>query len=287
MSPSGILVAVRPRQWTKNLLVLAAPAAAGVLLQPAVLLSTSLALVAFCLAASGTYLVNDTLDVASDRTHPVKSRRPIAAGRVSARAAVAVAVGCLLVAVVVALAVSWSLALVVVVYELVQLGYCLGLKHEAVIELGLVASGFVLRAVAGGVASQLPLSDWFLMTAGAGSLFMVAGKRYAEALLMEASGVVSRRVLSFYTTSFLRFVWTVAAGIVITTYSLWAFSVQQDRTDPWGLISTVPFVLALLRYALRIDTGDAGEPEQIVLTDRVLLGLGLVWALAFMTSVYT
>ncbi len=282
----ALVRAMRPRQWVKNVLVLAAPIAAGRIVDADVLLNTAMAFLVFCMAASGIYLVNDAQDVDSDRAHPVKRSRPIAAGELSVPLAWGAAVVLLLGALAVAAVVSTDLLVVLAVYQLAQLAYCFGLKHEPVLELTIVASGFLLRAVAGGVASGIPLSQWFLAAAGFGSLFMAAGKRYAELRLVESSGVKIRRVLDRYTATYLRFVWTLSAGVLLTTYSLWAFEVNATTSSVWSVVSIVPFVVAVLRYAVDVDGGLAGEPEEIVLGDRTLLILGLVWAACLGMSVY-
>ncbi|MBA3339793.1 MAG: decaprenyl-phosphate phosphoribosyltransferase [Geodermatophilaceae bacterium] len=282
----GLFRAIRARQWVKNVLVAAAPLAGGVLLQRGVLLHVAIAFAAFCLAASGIYLVNDVRDIESDRSHPTKRNRPIAAGVVSIPIAWSLAVLLLITALGVCLVVNVELLLVVAVYEAVQLAYCFGLKHQPVLDLCIVASGFLLRAVAGGAAAQIPLSQWFLMCAGFGSLFMVAGKRYAEIRLSERTGVVTRRILHSYTASYLRFVWTLAASGVVTAYSLWSFEIRAQNDSPWSVVSIVPFVIAVLRYAVDVDGGDAGEPEDIALRDRVLQVLGTLWLITLALSVY-
>jgi len=282
----GIVGAVRPRQWLKNVLVSAAPIAGGVLLERGVLVNIAVAFLAFCLAASGIYLINDLRDIEADRTHPIKRNRPIAAGVVPAPLAVSLAVVLLLAALGVSLMATVELLVVVAVYEVVQLAYCFGLKHQPVLDLCIVASGFLLRAVAGGAAAQIPLSQWFLMCAGFGSLFMVAGKRYAEIRLSEKTGVITRRILDSYTPSYLRFVWTLAAAGVVTAYSLWSFEIRELNDSPWSVISIVPFVIAVLRYAVDVDGGDAGEPEDIALRDHVLQVLALVWLATLAASVY-
>ncbi|HEX8972068.1 decaprenyl-phosphate phosphoribosyltransferase [Oryzihumus sp.] len=285
----GLVRTARPQQWTKNILVLVAPAAAGVLLQPERLAAALTAGAAFCLASSGVYFINDVRDVRADRLHPQKCRRPVAAGVVPVPTALAAGVILLLCALGVSAAVSSALVLVLLTYEVVQVTYCLGLKDQPVLELVSVASGFLLRAVAGGVAVAVPLSPWFLVTAGFGSLFMAAGKRYAEAQLVGRTGLAVRPVLRHYTLTYLRFVWTLAAGVLVTTYSLWAFSVHDlsDREQStWNVVSIIPFVTAVLRYAVNVDSGEAGEPEQIALHDRVLLLLGVLWAAALGASVY-
>jgi decaprenyl-phosphate phosphoribosyltransferase len=246
----------------------------------------AVAFIAFCVASSGVYLVNDALDVEADRAHATKRRRPIASGELSVRAAWTTAVVLLPGALVISALLNWQLLVIVAIYEVVQLWYCLGMKHEPVIELSSVASGFLLRAVAGGVATQVGLSQWFLIAAGFGSLFMAAGKRYAEKRLVQDTAVAIRPVLDRYTATYLRFVWTLSAGVLVTTYSLWAFTLRQTSSNEWSVVSIVPFVMALLRYAVDVDSGAAGEPEEIVLHDRLLLLLGGIWAGCLMGSVY-
>src|SRR5699024_10453845 len=226
----GMVKALRPRQWVKNVLVIAAPAAAGTqtltdtsvlfsvfiafvafcmaassvyllnaamdvaaapahpaaagtppLTDPSVLFSVFIAFVAFCMAASSVYLINDAMDVEADRAHPTKRYRPIAAGVLPVGLAYAMAA----VLIVASLAISVvfthpALAIVVAVYIVLQLMYCFGLKHQPVLDIAFVSSGFLLRAVAGGAAAEVAISQWFLLVMAFGSLFMAAGKRYAE-----------------------------------------------------------------------------------------------------------
>jgi decaprenyl-phosphate phosphoribosyltransferase len=255
----GIVRTARPRQWIKNLLVFAAPIAGGVVLDPGHLIPTLWAFAAFCLSASAVYFVNDALDVEADRAHPKKRTRPIAAGILPVPAAYAIAV--VLFAAGLALAFIGSLPLLITIacYDLIQLAYCLWLKHMAVVDIAVVSSGFLLRTIAGGVASDIELSQWFLLVAVFGSLLIVAGKRYAEILANpDAEGEV-RGSLKAYTPSYLAFVWQAGAAILILGYTLWAFSLADGRTI-WAALSVAPFVLAVLRYAQHIDRGDAEAP---------------------------
>ena len=284
---SGLVKAVRPRQWLKNVLVLAAPLASGDLMQVSVLQKVGLAFVAFCMAASAVYLINDSIDVAEDRVHPVKRNRPIAAGLVPVRLAIAVSVVLFLGSLAVASVTSMQLLIVIAVYIAVQLGYCLGLKHEPVIDICIVASGFLIRAIAGGAASNIPLSQWFLLAAGFGSLFMVAGKRYAEFELAGRTGAKIRKSLERYSASYLRFVWTLSAAVLIMTYGLWAFEIRAaHHNSVWSVISIVPFVVAVLRYSVDVDGGNGGEPEEIAIGDRVLQVLAVLWLCALVVAVY-
>jgi decaprenyl-phosphate phosphoribosyltransferase len=271
----------------KNVLVLAAPFAAGVVASGAILFDATVAFVAFCLASSGIYLVNDIKDVAEDRAHPTKRNRPIAAGIVPIRLA-AVAAGVLLIgSLAVSLFASVDLTVVVAVYIAVQVAYCFWLKHQPVIDICIVASGFLMRAIAGGAATGIPLSQWFLLIAGFGSLFMVAGKRYAEMRLAQRTGARIRRSLESYSPTYLRFVWTLSAAVLIMSYGLWAFEIRElSHHSVWSVLSIVPFVIAVLRYAVDVDSGNGGEPEDIALGDRVLQVLCLLWLLTLGLAIY-
>ncbi len=278
---------MRPRQWVKNVLVLAAPVAAGRLFEPSVLVNSLWAFVAFSLVSASIYLINDLGDVEADRLHPKKRFRPIAAGEVSTPLAYALAA----VTAIGSLALGWSvaplLAVTLAVYWLLQVGYSKFLKHQPLLDLAMVSAGFLLRAVAGGVASGLALSQWFLLVASFGSLFMVAGKRYSE---MKELGTEAgtRPALERYSLSYLQVVWAVSISVVITSYSLWAF--EQRAAQPWGIgwtaISIAPFTLAMLRYAMAIDEGSAGEPEDVVLSDRTLQVLAVLWVIPVSIAVF-
>ncbi|RLK60043.1 decaprenyl-phosphate phosphoribosyltransferase [Actinokineospora cianjurensis] len=285
---AGLLRTARPRQWVKNVLVLAAPFTANRIFEQDVLVAAVIAFASFCLVSSSVYLVNDAIDVAADREHPTKRNRPIASGIVPVRLAYVAAVVLFLGSLGVSLLAGWQLTVVLAVYAAVQLGYCLGLKHQPVIDLCIVASGFLLRSIAGGVAAGIPLSQWFLLVTAFGSLFMVSGKRYAEIVLFEKTGAKIRASLSKYSSSYLRFVWATAAAVMITTYSLWAFEIRErnPHNSVWAVISIVPFVIAVLRYAVDVDGGHAGTPEDIALKDRVLQVLGLSWVACLALSIY-
>ena len=285
-TPIALLVAMRPRQWAKNVLVFAAPLAAGRLFEIDVLIPSLGAFVAFCLISSATYLINDVRDIEVDRNHPKKSSRPIAAGQLPIRAAIIAAAVLTLASLALSFAISLALGGVVVAYAVFTLAYSLALKHEPVIELALLAMGFLLRAIAGGAASGLPISQWFLIVAGFGSLFMAAGKRYSELDRFVRDGdsdsAPKRKSLDGYTLGYLRFVWGVAAAVTITSYGLWAFDVAETPSSfPFAEWSVLPFVLAILRYGVSIDRGQAEAPEDTALDDKVLLVLGVAWLVLF------
>ncbi len=279
--------AMRPRQWVKNVLVATAPLAGGVLTSATVLVQVGLAFLAFCLVSATVYLINDIRDVEEDRLHPRKRFRPIAAGELRPQAAVVLAVITGVLGLGIGFLTAIPLGVTLVVYVGLQMLYSGFLKHLPVVDLAMVASGFLLRAIAGGVATDTPLSQWFLLVAAFGSFFMVAGKRYSE---MKAIGgeAGTRRSLSRYSESYLRFAWMMAAVMVLISYSLWAFENRGAGAFdiPWTAISIGPFTLGLLQYALEVDAGSAGEPEDVVLHDHVLQGLGAIWLLTICLAVF-
>ncbi len=287
----GLVRLARPKQWAKNVLVFAAPAAAGVLDNREWALDAAAAFVVFCLAAAGTYYVNDARDAEADRRHPRKRHRPVASGVVPASLAYAVGALLLAAAVGLSLLVNTNLALTVGGYIVLTTAYSSWLKHVAVVDLVTVAAGFVLRAVAGAAATEVPISDWFFIVTSFGALFMISGKRAAEAREMGDEAGEFRTVLGAYSTSYTAYLRSVTSGAVLVAYCLWAFekadSVAGSPWLPWYQLSILPFVMAVLRYALVLDQGRGSAPEEIVLGDRPLQLIGIAWAVLFAIGVYT
>ncbi|HEX3981334.1 MAG TPA: decaprenyl-phosphate phosphoribosyltransferase [Acidimicrobiales bacterium] len=290
----GLVQLIRPRQWIKNLLVFVAPAAAGSLFHHSVFWHAAAAFGIFCVAASGTYCLNDALDAQGDRAHPTKCHRPVAAGVVSVP--LAVLMGIVLLGISIGLgevAAGWQLALVMAVYALVNVGYSLGLKNEPILDLAAVSAGFVLRAVAGGVATGVALTNWFLIVASFGSLLIVTGKRSGEKKLLsdhQSDDGPIRPTLGLYTPSFLRSVRTLAAAVTVTAYCLWAFdrAGQLHRSaDPiWFQLTVIPFTIALLHVMLLLDSGEGAAPEDLAVHDHRLQLYGLCWVALFAVGVY-
>lgn len=275
---------MRPHQWLKNALVLAVPLAAGALFEPGIPLATALAFAAFCAAASATYLVNDVLDAPRDRLHERKRTRPVAAGALSPQRALLAAAVLGVLALAVAFSVTPALGAVLATYLVLTLAYSRWFKAEPVIELALLASGFLLRAVAGGAATGLPISMWFLLVAGFGSLFIAAGKRYSE-LVASDPARPTRAALEGYTPNFLRFVWGATAGVTITAYALWAVDLSDTGGPSWEAASVIPFALGILKYGQVIDAGQAEAPEDVLLATRWLQLLALAWLALFVVGV--
>ncbi len=284
-----ILRTARPKQWLKNVLVFAAPGAAGVLDQPRSLGLTLLAFASFCLAASGTYFWNDVLDVEADRAHPTKSTRPIAAGLVSLTTARLLGTVLPVLALVLAwLTGEWRAVFVVALYMAVTLSYSAIWKHIAVIDLVAISSGFVLRAAMGAVAVDVPMSSWFVLVTTFGSLFIVTGKRYAESRDLGVGAHAVRSTLGEYSEGYLRFVLSVTCGGALVSYCVWAFETRDLSGSelPFYELSIVPIVTAFLRYALVLDQGQGAAPEEVFGRDRVLQVLGVVWMAIYGLAVY-
>lgn len=286
---AGWVATARPTQWIKNLLVFTAPAAAGVLLNPADLLASVTVFVAFCLAASGTYFWNDILDLASDRAHPVKRHRPIAAGVVPVT--IASITGSLLLAagpLLLALTQLWTALAILVGYEMLTISYSLWLKQIPVLDLVVVASGFVLRAAAGAVAVSVPMSGWFLLFIIFGALFVVTGKRFAEITSIGDDPARVRNTLAAYSPAYLRDVMVINCGGAILTYCIWAFETRASTGTSLRLyeLTILPVLVAMFRYLLVLDRGKGAAPEDVFVRDRVMLLSGLIWIILFTTAVY-
>lgn len=215
----GIIKALRPRQWIKNILVVLAPLATlgGNVHYDYrdVLYKVGVAFVVFCLAASSIYLINDARDVHADLQYPTKRFRPIAAGVVAPSLAYTLAIVLAAASLAISIVTAPALGLVIAIYLAIQLGYCFGLKHQAVLDICIVSSAYLIRAIASGAATGIPLSQWFLLVMAFASLFVVAGKRYAELQLAERTGAKIRKSLESYTGTYLRFVWTTSATAVV------------------------------------------------------------------------
>ena len=283
---------MRPRQWIKNLLVFMAPAAAGVLGDWHTTLRVIGAFLVFCIVASGTYLVNDVVDAESDQHHPVKRHRPVASGALRSGLALGVGAGLIAVAIAAALLIGpWGLGVVVAAYAGLSIAYSLRLKREPVMELAVVASCFVLRAVAGGVVAYVHLSNWFLVFTSFAALFIVTGKRTAEHARLGRDRGVHRFVLDQYSESFLKSTLTIAATVTVAAYCLWAFErtgllAHAGHHVVWIELTVIPLVLAVLHIFRLLDAGQGGEPEHLALRDHVLQGYGLMWLALMALGLY-
>ena len=291
---TALLRATWPRQWMKNLLVLAAPIAAGSIGQPRVIGHSLEAFFIFVAASAATYLLNDVVDRRKDRLHPVKRSRPVACGELPVNLALWAAVLSATAAIGAAgLLFGAAFDVIITAYLVVSVSYSLALKRVPLVELACVASGFALRAVAGGAVAHVPISPWFLMVASFGSLLIVAGKRSVEQSVMKHVGGLHRSALAAYPAAFLRSVRMLAMSVTVTTYCLWAFE-RAGRLGPaeraedivWFELSIIPFVLAVLLVELAIEQNRGGEPEELALGHRGLQLLGLAWLALLVCGIY-
>jgi decaprenyl-phosphate phosphoribosyltransferase len=279
--PRLLVRACRPRQWVKNGLVALAPASAGALIHPTAIAAVLQALIAFCLISSATYLLNDVRDRERDRHHPRKRMRPIAAGALAPRTALRVAAGLAVAGLVLAAVVRPALAGVALAYLALTTTYSLWWRHVAILDIAVVAAGFGLRAVAGGVAAGVPLSRSFLIVTTACAVFVVAGKRYAE-LTTAPRGL--RATLRRYSPRSLRRVLRGAAALACVAYGRWAFT--HAGSGPWLELSLLPFALWLGRYLRLLGAGFGEAPEELALRDPGLLGLAGSWLMLFAGGIY-
>jgi decaprenyl-phosphate phosphoribosyltransferase len=284
----GIVRELRPKQWIKNVLVFAAPVAAGLFDNRDTDLHALGAFGCFCAAASATYLLNDAMDLESDRRHPVKKNRPIAAGIVPVGLAYVLAIVLLAIAISGAFLIRRDFGFTILAYLALTTIYSLWLKHMPILDIVAVAAGFVLRAIGGATATGLPISEWFFIVTSFGALFMVTGKRAGERAELGEDAAIIRPALAAYTPQYLNYLKAVFSAGTLITYCLWAFASAQESTNGSVLfqLSIVPFAIAILRYALLLEQGKGAEPENLVLSDRTLLVAGAIWAAIYACAVY-
>lgn len=276
-SPRVLLATARPKQWPKNVLVFGAPAAAGMLFEANVFWTATLAFLAFTLAAIGTYFINDAIDAPRDRLHPVKRHRPVAAGLISPRRAKMVGVLSMGLALVPTAAIGRTgFTVALLAYIGLTLSYSVWLKEISLVDVVAVALCFALRAVAGGLAVGVPLSQWFVMVAFFGALFLVAGKRYGEHRRLGELATAHRPAAAAYADFYHQHVMTLSSGVTMVGYGLWAYS-HGFPSQALFLGSFLFLVMVMLRFALLVHNGVSDDPVEIVWTDRPLRILVLVW----------
>lgn len=284
----ALLVALRPRQWTKNGLIFVALAFTLNLQQPGLLLRSILAFVCFCMLSSAGYLLNDVVDAEADRQHPTKRLRPVAAGQVSVLVALGIGVvlailglgGCFLLSV--------DLGLLALTYLLLTAVYSTTLKHLVLLDIFGIAGGFVLRAAAGAVAIDVPISPWLYIATLLGALLIALGKRRTEIQVLGAEEAIGhRRNLRSYSLEFIDQLILVISSAALMTYALYTFS-AENLPRSHSMMLTIPVVLyGLFRYLFLIRQGDVGgAPEELLFRDRPLLIAVVVWAALSVTILY-
>lgn len=284
--PGGLrpwIRALRVRQWSKNLLVFGAPAAADALDRPNILLHVSICFVGFCLLASGAYLINDVRDAPEDRRHPRKRHRPIASGMLAERGAAIVGVSAVALGLAASAAVGWRLLAIAAAYVLLNAGYTVRLRSVVLVDIITITGMFVLRAAAGGVAAGVPIRGWFVIVVSSAALFVASGKRYAD--FLDPAARSSRAVLERYSAGFLRLTIVLACATTLTAYSGWALGTANGSPPPWRALTVVPFTTVVLRYALLVMKGSGGAPEEILFGDRFIQLTGAGWLMMLVAGV--
>ncbi|MBW2493334.1 MAG: decaprenyl-phosphate phosphoribosyltransferase [Deltaproteobacteria bacterium] len=276
---------LRPHQWSKNLLVFAAAVFANELFVPQSASLAAFAFVAFCLASSSVYVINDILDVEVDRQHPVKRARPVAAGEIGVAAASWLAAALAIAALGLALTINGPFAVAIAVYITLVFFYSIVGKHIVIFDVMLVAVGFVLRAVGGALAIRVPSSDWFVLCTFFAALFLALSKRRAEMISQDGGSTGHRSVIGEYNESGLATYTATAIAATVITYSLYAI----DAAQLFPLLPlTVPFVLfAVFRYHHLVETAGFGErPEEVFLRDRTFKVCVLAFLALSMAAIY-
>jgi decaprenyl-phosphate phosphoribosyltransferase len=283
---SAVVREARPRQWTKNLLVFAAPLAGATMGRPYGLAYAILAAVAFGCASASVYFVNDIMDVERDRQHPVKCNRPIASGDLPVRDALGIAVILAVFAVGAGFAIGEPvLSAVTGGYLLCSSFYSLRGKHIPYLEMVLVASGFVLRVLAGAVATHVPPSPWFLAVCSLGALSVAVAKRYAELTSLGAGAVRHRPVMRYYKAWVIRIIQAVVAASMVATYVMWATG-EGAVTRDWHIASALPLALALVRFAVLTGRRTVRAVEDMITRDGLMIACEASWLTLFIVGLY-
>jgi 4-hydroxybenzoate polyprenyltransferase len=283
-----LLKTMRPRQWTKNLVIFAALVFDGQLLNLPAVWRTLGGFVIFCLVSGVVYILNDLADIEADRQHPEKSRRPLASGKLSPKTALLAAVIILVIVIPIARLLSMSFSLITLGYLGLNLAYTKWLKHIPLVDVLTIAMGFVLRVAAGVALIQVArFSPWLYVVTTLGALYLGFGKRRAELALLAEQANSHRRVLDGYTIPLLDQFITIVSASTIIAYSLYTFS-APNLPGNHVMMLTIPFVLyGIFRYLYLIQvTHQAGAPEEVLLSDHPLQIVIVLWGLSVLAIFY-
>lgn len=284
-----ILISMRPKQWTKNLILFAGLVFSQNLLSPYLLLKTIAAFALFSLLSGSLYMLNDVLDLEEDRKHPLKSKRPIVRGRIGVRASILSAVLLVIASLTLSLLLSTEFFLVAVIYLILNLAYSFLVKRVVILDVLVISFGFVLRAIAGAVVIDVEISSWLLVCTVLLALFLALSKRRHELVILEASAESHRKTLSEYSPRLLDQMVSVVTASTLMAYALYTMApetINKFGTRRLGL--TIPFVLyGIFRYLYLIHKREeGGAPEKTLLTDLPLLvDIGL-WIVAVGLIIY-
>jgi 4-hydroxybenzoate polyprenyltransferase len=286
---ADILRSLRPQQWTKNLFVFAALVFSLKVFETEPFLRTAAAFAVFCVLSGAFYLLNDVRDIESDRIHPKKSKRPIASGRLSPRVALAAFAVLCLGSLGAGVFLGWPFFLAAAAYAILQFAYSLKLKNVVILDVFLIAAGFVVRVVAGGLVISVPLSHWLLICMTLLALFIALSKRRHELVLLEDEAASHRPILKEYSAYLLDQMISVVTASTVIAYCLYTVSPETiAKFETPNLIFTIPFVLyGIFRYLYLVHIkGQGGSPEEMVLRDRPLLLAVVLWIASAVAILY-
>ena len=284
-----LIHAMRPREWFKNVFVLAALVFTKRIFEPDDLLQGILALVCFCLISGATYLFNDIRDRENDRQHPLKRHRPIASGALRISAAAIAAILLALIALIGGFYVHPHFGIVLLIYAVLNIAYTLYLKHIVILDVMIIAAGFLLRAIGGAVAIQVAISSWFILCTMLLALFLGFAKRRHELALLEGDASTHRRILKEYSPQFLDQIIAIVTAGALVSYALYTMSPEViEKLGTKYLNLTIPFVIyGMLRYLYLIYKKDGGgNPTSTVLGDYPLLIACALWLLTLGVILY-
>tara|TARA_Y100001978_G_scaffold203433_1_gene229284 strand:+ start:2139 stop:3071 length:933 start_codon:yes stop_codon:yes gene_type:complete len=287
----NLLLASRPKQWTKNLIVFLAPLFAFTF-ESSIWLRSSQAFISFCFISSSIYLINDCIDKRIDKKHPEKKYRAIASGLVSTKAAVRLSLIFLILSLWIGFNLNIGVGFILIFYYSIQILYCFYLKNIPLLEFFCIASGFIMRSILGGVASNIEISPWFLLSVGMLSLFLAIEKRKAELVNGNKNNLIMRKVLKNYSLPLINKFESVLSTCTVMTYSLWAYGPIIGGAKSPLMIITVPFViLGIFRYQMLSELNDEGKknsnvkvniletPENVILNDKPIQIIVASWLL--------
>jgi 4-hydroxybenzoate polyprenyltransferase len=283
----GLLITARPRQWPKNVFVFAALVFVGELTDLNLFARTTAAFVLFCAISSAVYFVNDLADIEKDRRHPRKRHRPLPSGELAPTTAIITAVALVAITLPLAFALNLGFGLTILAYFSLNLAYSFYLKHLVIIDVMSVAAGFVLRAVAGALVIQVPISPWLYVCTTLLALFISFSKRRHELLLLEGNATQHRQILEEYSIHLLDELNAIVASTTIIAYSLYTFSAPNLPANH-SMMLTIPFVLyGIFRYLYLIHhKNEGGTPEEMLLKDRPFLVNIILWGVAVVVVLY-
>jgi decaprenyl-phosphate phosphoribosyltransferase len=276
----SMFLALRPKQWVKNLLVAAAPVAAGQIQEE--MLQVCIGILGFIFASSFGYLINDWLDRDRDRLHATKKLRPFASGKLGIAHLLSLTLGCIIGAMACAYVLPSIYSIALATYLLITLSYSIFVKHQPVLEMLWLSSSFLIRAIAGSTIISESPTGWFVICVFFGALFVVSAKRLAE--FKSPEGVTTRGVMKLYSEEFLQTIFTTSLTVTSLTYALWAFDFRENTF--LAQISIIPFVTSLYLYAYNCEQGDAQKPEELLFKSRSFLVAAFVTLLCLLLVFY-